>query len=139
MDPRRLALTSLSLLMLAVRAWGAAGPACAYTMRSTEMSVPNGVKIVVLRKAGVPWNRRGEFVFDSTVPQEWGGPADADNVTLMSPSQASHKYGVEVFLSNCICTGPTSLATAKAAILHWERYLQGEAPFDPYGRCPVRP
>jgi hypothetical protein len=139
MDSRRLALTSLSLLMLAVRAWGAAGPACAYAMKSTEMSVPSGVKVVVLRKAGVPWNRRGEFVFDSTVPQEWGGQADADNVMLMSPAQASRKYGVEVFLAECVCSGQTQLSTAKAAIVVWERYLKGEAPFDPYGRCPVRP
>jgi hypothetical protein len=146
MESRRLALLALTIAIGSARAWGAANPVpadipppCPYKIKALEMPVSDAVKAVVLKRAGVAWSDRGKYVFDSTIPQEWGGSPDIDNVTLMSKDEAARKHKVEESLAECICIGQTNLATAKSAVTNWRRALSKELPFDADGRCPVRP
>ena len=88
-------------------------------------SYTNGVKVKLLREAGIDQSRMSDFELDHIVPLALGGhPRKLSNLALQ-PWEGEHgakrKDSLEVRMHNLVCHGEIGLTEAQACIAeNWE-------------------
>ena len=103
-------------------------------------SFTNGLKLIMLRRAGLPESDAPNYELDHFVPLALGGhPRSEDNLWLQrwdGPWNARVKDQLERRLQVLVCAGTIGLRSARAAVQHdwhaaYEKFVAGTAVLSP--------
>jgi len=81
------------------------------------VSYTNGVKALMIRRAGLPPTAMHDYVLDHIIPLSLGGsPRDPRNLMLQPDKESRIKDGIERCLARKVCDGKIDLETARRQI-----------------------
>lgn len=81
------------------------------------VSYTNGVKALMIRRAGLPPTAMHDYVLDHIIPLSLGGsPRDPRNLMLQPEWESRIKDGIERCLARKVCDGKIDLETARRQI-----------------------
>lgn len=82
-----------------------------------EVSYTNGVKALIVWRAGLPESAMHNYVLDHIIPLSLGGsPRDPRNLMLQPEKESRIKDGIERCLARKVCAGKIDLETARRQI-----------------------
>ena len=95
---------------------------CAPGYSKAHRHVTYGLRDRIYDRDGLPRGSRRGYVIDHRIPIEIGGSNDPSNLFAEPRSEAKRKDRLEDRLHAEVCSGRTTLAAARAAILEaWSR------------------